>query len=325
MQETTSENTYSELCRSVETEESPELITILQERKRVLRKLVRVSVVCFFMMAAEVVGGIVSNSIAIFSDATHMLSDLTGFAISMLSVFISSKPAKKDLTFGYNRAEVLGAMASILLIWIITGVLLKEAIYRMIYPQSIDGLFMLVTAGIGFLCNLVMCRMLHHHHEHEHNVNIRAAIIHVLGDILQSVGVCIAALVIYFEPTWLFIDPICTVIFSVIVMFTTFPVVKDCVKILMEGVPSNIDTFSLKKDLEAIEEVIEVHDLHVWSLSPGRNSMCCHLLAKDASLALSKATLVCKRKHSICHTTIQTEPVNSEDFSCTSECMLNNF
>ena len=216
---------------------------------------------------------------------------------------------------------------------------------RILAPPEVDGFIMLLVAVIGFLFNLIMglvlayqgvghSHSLHSHghdHEHEHghehhdahsdhghhshheeggdlqNVNLRAALIHVIGDALQNLGVIIAGGIIFFWPNLSIADPICTFIFSVIVGYTTIKILRDCIGVLMEGSPMEFDLESLEYDLNNIEGAIEVHDLHVWSLSLGKLSLSCHLSSDSPQITLKKARKLIKEKYKITHSTIQVE------------------
>lgn len=323
-----------------------------------LRKLGYVSVICLIFMVIEIIGGYLANSIAIMSDAAHLLSDFLGFIISILSIVISRKVATTEMSFGFHRAEIIGALVSVTLIWGLTIWLLYEATVRIMQPPEVDGFIMLLVAIIGFSFNLIMGLVLmsqgvghshlhshdhgchghdhdshshkhkhdndsrshkedahsyskHSHRENEHdqlkNVNVRAAFIHIIGDALQNVGVVTAGLVIYFWPSLSIADPICTYIFSIIVVFTTIRILKDCISVLMEGSPVEFDIESLEQDLLQIPGVIEVHDLHVWSLSLGKMSLSCHLSSQTPQVSLKKARKIVKSKYKITHSTIQVE------------------
>lgn len=337
-----------------------------------MKKLIYVSIICLVFMTIEIIGGYLANSIAIMSDAAHLLSDFLGFIISILSIYISKKNATNEMSFGFHRAEIIGALASVTLIWGLTVWLLYEAAMRIINPPEVDGFIMLIVAVIGFLFNLVMGIVLayngvghtfhfhDHGHDHEHghghdhahghehahghdhahehskenceeerlilntehsldehnhsqhgaeqeNVNLRAALIHVVGDALQNIGVIIAGAIIYFWPSISIADPICTFIFSLIVGYTTIKILRDCIGVLMEGSPMEFDLESLEKDLKSIVGVIEVHDLHVWSLSLGKLSLSCHLSSDCPQVALKKARKLIKQKYKITHSTIQVE------------------
>lgn len=251
-----------------------------------LKKLYWSVLICLLFMTAEIVGGVVSKSLAILTDAAHVFSDILGFCISIISMHITKRPASVVMSYGFHRAEVIGALLSIALIWGLTAWLLSESIHRIIHPSDVDGFIMFITSTCGLAGNIIMGLILgHHHHDHHHmdeslsktkkaspeskekdpinyqevlvppkskkNLNMRAALLHVLGDTLQSIGVIIASIIIYFKPEYSQADPICTITFSIIVMFTTIPIVKDSIRVLMEGTPSEINlseiTFALKE------------------------------------------------------------------------------
>lgn len=381
--------------RLVEPLDVEEGAMLKPNNKGPIKKLLVVSAVCFLFMVGEIVGGLLANSIAIMTDAAHLLSDLTGFAISVISLYISQRPATNSMSFGFHRAEIIGAIISVALIWGLTIWLVVEAVDRIVNPVEVNGLIMMITAVFGFVCNIVMFKFLHSHghshggqgcshghghgaenghsHEHDHgkkhdhdhkhkenkhdedkkkhhgshlkakelkmtvhktneaevaqakheeNVNVRAAMLHVIGDMIQSIGVIIASIIVYCQPTWDIADPLCTLMFSVIVVSTTGPIIKQCAQVLMEGTPLHVSTASLEADLAKIDGVYEVHDLHVWSLSVGKLSLSVHLTSEDPSKALFEATQLCKTKYGILHTTIQVELPESNlisSFSCTNE------
>ena len=324
-----------------------------KQQDNAIRKLIWVCVICTVFMTIEIIGGYLANSIAIMSDAAHLLSDLLGFLISIISIYISRKVAKNKMSYGYHRAEIIGALVSIVLIWALTLWLLYEATLRIITPPVVDGFIMIIIALIGFTFNVIMgivltksgvahshglkkCDHDHEHahehdHEHEHgddsdeevalhceeeepkntNVNLRASFIHILGDAIQNIGVLIAGVIIYFAPRYSIVDPICTYIFSIIVGFTTINVLKDCIFVLMEGSPVDIDIEQLEKDLEEIKGVKEIHDLHVWSLSIGKMSLSCHICCDNPQKTLKRAKKMIQKKYKIDHITIQVEENNN--------------
>ena len=336
-----------------------------KQQDNAIRKLSWVCIICTIFMTIEIIGGYLANSIAIMSDAAHLLSDLLGFLISIISIYISRKVAKNNMSYGYHRAEIIGALVSIILIWALTLWLLYEATLRMITPPQVDGFIMLIIAIIGFTFNVIMGLVLvksgvphshglnkcdhdhdhehgheHHHHEHKHkhhdnehssdeeeiglhtddegehentNVNLRASFIHVLGDALQNIGVLIAGIIIYFFPKYSIADPICTYIFSIIVGFTTINILKDCIFVLMEGSPVDVDIEQLEKDLKEIKGVKQIHDLHVWSLSMGKPSLSCHICCDNPQKTLRKAKRMIHKKYKIEHITIQVEDNNNKD------------
>jgi len=330
-----------------------------KQQDNAIRKLIWVCVICTIFMTIEIIGGYLANSIAIMSDAAHLLSDLLGFLISIISIYISRKVAKNNMSYGYHRAEIIGALVSIVLIWALTLWLLYEATLRIIIPPRVDGFIMIIISIIGFSFNVIMGIVLtksgvahshglhkcdhdhdhEHEHEHEHssdeeirlhtedeheekntNVNLRASFIHILGDAIQNIGVLIAGIIIYFFPKYSIADPICTYVFSIIVGFTTINILKDCIFVLMEGSPVDIDIDELENDLKKIKGVKEIHDLHVWSLSIGKINLSCHICCDNPQKTLTKAKKMIKKKYKIDHITIQVEDNNNKNqLSCIND------
>jgi len=333
------------------------------QNKVAMFKLKIISLVCFTFMTIEFIFGYIAGSLAIISDATHLLSDLAGFLISLFSLIVALKPADKHFTFGYHRFEVLGALASILIIWGLTVWLLIEAVYRVKHPNPIVGIIMVCIAAGSLVFNIIMNRILAYNpvvnamddgmaaikdnnkeevtmninnnddlketlldkesnslemneSDLEHNLKadenpvIRAAYIHILGDMIQSTGVLIAAICIYVfqdtHPGVRILDPICTFCFAIVVLCITFPVSRDCFYVLLESTPRDLDIEALYADLSSIEGVISVHDIHLWNISIGRPSIALHIICKSPKDTLKKATQTCK-EYGIKHCTIQTE------------------
>lgn len=318
---------------------------------RARRKLLIASIVCLLFVVAEVVGGLLAGSLAIMTDAAHMLSDFAAFLISLFAIWVAQWLPDKKRTFGYYRAEVLGALVSVLIIWVLTGVLVYLAVQRVITQEfEIDADIMLITAGVGLAVNILLGIILHqtgmgHHHSHgsgggkshshhshrkdsssssnrvsrsrslrngseKQNINVRAAFIHVLGDIVQSVGVLIAAYVIKFKPDWKLADPVCTFIFSFLVLITTLNILRETIHVLMEGTPKDIKYNNVKLALESIEGVVAAHSLHIWSLTLSKAALAVHLAiepGRDSQKVLNIANQKLKNEFRIFHSTIQVE------------------
>lgn len=349
-------------------------------------------------VGVEVMGGYLAHSIAVMSDAAHLTSDALGVGISIVALKIAEKKSNDQYTYGYHRAEVLGALCSILFIWLVTVWLIYEATLRFFYPPKIDGEVMLIVAGLCLVFNLVQMSVLHskdmhdfahapgqgcghdhshehshsheehdhshgtcgshgscgkehfkidldkngsvnsdasdddredeeachlnhtttcattvsgpssrgchhsHNHSHEHshehshthehshshdkepkkkrNLNVEAAYLHILGDVINSIGVLIASLMIYFtDGAWWYADPICTYVFACLVFYTTRITFAYCIQMLMESAPADFEIDLLRSKLGKIKQVLSVHDLHVWSLSDGKLAMSAHLTA----------------------------------------------
>lgn len=297
-----------------------------------------------FFMLVEIIGGIVSNSLAIITDAAHMLSDIGGFIVAIMALHLAAQQATKEYTYGFHQAEILGALISIMIVWALTAVLLYEAIQRFITPEELDAPLMLIISVIGFLVNLVLMQVLGHGHGHSHggghghshghgghddhaadlekqrSVAMQAAIAHVIGDMVQSLGVCLAAFLMWQQPfdigvtdsgisRWYYADPCCTVLFSILVMYTTKSTVVNIVHNLMVKVPQRINPERLLHRLEGISQVDSIHDLHVWSIGSAEVLCTAHIVvngAQNAMPVLKKAIAVASQE-GIGHPTFQVE------------------
>ncbi|XP_007564817.1 PREDICTED: zinc transporter 2-like isoform X1 [Poecilia mexicana] len=316
------------------------------------KKLYIASAVCLVFMIGEVIGGYLAHSLAIMTDAAHLLTDFGSMMVSLFSLWISSRPPTKTMTFGWHRSEILGAFISVMSIWIVTGVLVYLAIERIVRNDyEIEGHVMLVTSGFAVIVNIIMAYILHHSttlhphgrgyqqidedgqspvsHGHSHmllgshgNTSVRAAFIHVLGDLLQSIGVTVAATIIYFRPEYKVADPICTFLFSIFVLFTTLTILRDVFRILMEGSPKGIEFNSVKEVLLTVKAVKSVHSLHLWALTLGQSLVSVHLAIEegaDAQSVLQEATELLCNKFGFQNITVQVE-LYSEEMSHCSHC-----
>ena len=243
------------------------------------------------------------------------------------------------MSFGWHRAEVLGAILSVLMIWVVTGILFYMAVLRVINQDfEINSKVMLITSGLGVLVNIVMGASLHQHghshgggghshgdpegghgHSSSENINVKAAFIHVVGDFLQSLGVFIAALVIYFKPAWVLIDPICTFVFSLLVLATTVSILRKTVSVIMEGTPAGVSYSSVRNILLAVPGIRQVHNLRIWSLTTDKAAMAAHLViesGQNEEAVLQQATTAIRREYSLYEMTLQVEQFQSDMESC---------
>uniref|UniRef100_A0A1W7RD56 Probable proton-coupled zinc antiporter SLC30A4 n=1 Tax=Agkistrodon contortrix contortrix TaxID=8713 RepID=A0A1W7RD56_AGKCO len=277
----------------------------LLKQRKVKRRLALAAILYLLFMTGELVGGYIANSLAVMTDALHMLTDLSSIILTILALWLSAKAPTKKFTFGFHRLEVLSAIFSVLLIYILMVFLLYEAVQRTIHMDyEINGDVMLITAAIGVAVNLIMGFLLSqsgHLHSHSHtpsplpppgsstaapghsqsqghgSLAVRAAFVHALGDLVQSIGVLVAAYIIRFKPEYKIADPICTYIFSVLVAFTTFRIIWDTGIIVLEGVPRHLNVDLIKEELMKIEDVFSVENLYVWSLTSGKTIAIVHL------------------------------------------------
>ncbi|XP_034049441.1 zinc transporter 4 [Thalassophryne amazonica] len=297
------------------------------KHKRVMKRLGVALLLYVLFMIGEIVGGYVSNSLAIMTDAVHILTDVVGILFSLMALWLSTRPATNRFTFGLHRLEVVSAVLSVLLIYILAAILLYEAVQRTIHQDfNIDGDIMIITAAVGVAVNLIMGFVLNqsghlhsHGHGHSHgsaaapayqsghqqkphgSLAVRAAFIHALGDLVQSVGVLIAAYIVRFKPEYKLADPICTYIFSILVLFTTFRIVRDTTVILLEGVPRHLDMQRIKEDLLKLEDVQSVDELNVWALTADKTAATIHLQLAPSSVNSWEDVQV-QARHLLLHT-----------------------
>lgn len=470
----------------------------VKEREEARRKLMMAIALCFGFMLVEVVGGIVSNSLAILTDAAHLLSDVAGFAISLFALWMAGWEATPKHSFGYFRMEILGALVSMQLIWMITGILVYEAIMRLVSgTEEVNGRLMFITAAFGVSVNILMTFLLghdhghshgdhghdhghghshghshiqsksksnslnhdhdhdhdhdydhdhedssvgekkqgtkthshskplshsksdlplskgpgdleseasrllgkpsrngsskvnhdqehnghshedgnghHHHHDHhdkdghdhhhddveggrrvedrkilkgsfkkpavnkhaddhgkesnakhshdlvpstpvmKQNINLQGAYLHVLGDLIQSVGVMIGGAIIWWKPEWKIVDLFCTLLFSVLVLFTTIKMLRDILEVLMESTPREINAAEVEEGIRRLEGVVDVHELHIWAITMGKIVLACHVRiipTSDMEEVLHSVLEFCEKEYNISHATVQVERVS---------------
>lgn len=259
-------------------------------------------------MIAEVIGGFVTNSLALLSDAGHMLSDAVSLALSLLAFKLGEKTATAAKTYGYKRVEMLAALCNGVVLIVISVYIFIEAIRRFKEPVEIASNGMLIIAVLGLLINIVSAWILMRGGDVKGNLNLRSAFLHVLGDLLGSVGAIIAALLIKFFG-WTAADAVASILVSILVIISGWRVTRDTVHILMEGAPQHIDAEEVKNTLLNITIVKEVHDLHIWSVTSDFQVLTCHLIIEgnETQSVLKEATDVLKGKFHVEHVTIQVE------------------
>ncbi|VTR35888.1 cation diffusion facilitator family transporter [Actinobacillus pleuropneumoniae] len=257
-------------------------------------------------MIVEAIGGFMTNSLALISDAGHMLSDAAALGLSYFAMTFGERRASKYKTFGYKRFEVLAAFINGITLIVISIYIFLEAYKRFSEPPEVMSSGMIIIASIGLIVNLAAAYILMKGDRAE-NLNIRSAFLHVIGDLLGSVGAIIAALLIMFFG-WNLADPIASVLVSILIIVSAFRVTRDSIHILMEGAPSNINVNEVQDMLSSIQNVIEVHDLHVWTISSDFPSLSCHIVVNDiqkSAVVLKKAEDILEEQFKIKHTTIQ--------------------
>lgn len=265
-----------------------------------------------FALLIEIAGGIFTNSLALLSDAGHVLIDLLALLLAYFSIQFSKRIATKHFTFGYYRAEILAAVINGAALIFVTLYIFYQSYLRFLAPQPIKGPEMLVISIIGFLANLYVVVKIRDYEKG--NLNVRGAYLHVLSDTLSSIGVIIAGTLIIVTGNYIF-DPIISAVIGLFILASSLQLMKESAHILMEGTPAAIDLKKLSEDIQKINGVKEIHDLHVWSLSSDICTLSAHILinAKDIksmNRIISSINKMVKAKYSIAHTVIQSECEN---------------
>jgi len=259
-------------------------------------------------MLAEAIGGIYAGSLALLADAGHMLTDAAALGLAWLAVHMAARPADWKRTYGFQRFEVLAAFANGLALFFISAIIAWEAVTRIFMPVEVLGGTMLIVATIGLLVNLSTLLILRN--GLDPNLNVRAALLHVMSDLLGSGAAILAALVILWTG-WTPVDPLLSILIALLILRSAWLITKDAGHILLEGAPSGLDVREVQKDLEAsIPEVLSIHDIHAWCLNEERPLMTLHARISQASppeeiAAAIKARL--KQCYGIVHATVEIE------------------
>jgi cobalt-zinc-cadmium efflux system protein len=263
-------------------------------------------------MVVEAVGGWWTNSLALIADAGHMLTDVAALLLTLGAIWFASRPATSKKTFGYYRLEILAAFVNGLLLVLLSLWVIYEAYERWNAPPRVDGFNLTVIAAGGFVINLIAAKLLHHGHHHD--LNMRGAYLHILGDLLGSAAAITAGVLVY-AFGWLWADPVCSVLISVIIIFGSIRLVLDSVNILLEGTPTHIDLASVEQTILETDGVAGVHDLHVWTISSGMEALSAHISHNDSvahSQLLKKVRARLHDAYGIDHLTIQMESTSHE-------------
>lgn len=277
---------------------------------RDIKKISTIFVFIAVFMTIELWGHIKTRSLSLLADAIHLLVDISGFIVSIITLRLSKRKPDTKMTFGYGRAEIIGALFSVFFIWAAVLYLMAESIHKYLHPKEIDGKTFLIIAIAGLFVNIVCIIVLHfdgghcHHHgainggcahlsdnnessckrSEKKNLNMRATYIHVIGDIIQSVGVLIASIIIYIFPSAVITDVLCTVFFAGLVLYSTYFVVGDAIRILSEGTPKGVEVDEIKEKILKMPKVIKITDIKTWSISVNKMSIAIKILMDGHNL-----------------------------------------
>lgn len=279
------------------------------------RNLLIVLAITGLVMLAEIIGGLLANSLALLSDAGHMLTDVLALGLSVLAMKFAQKSPTVSKTFGFYRLEILAALFNGVLLLFVSFYIFFKAYHRLLHPEEIKGLFMIVVAIIGLFANgagLIILRK-----SAFHNLNVKSAFFHVLGDTISSGGVVLGGLLILYTG-WYVVDPIIGIFIGILILRGAYSLVKESVDIFLEATPKDIDVEEMLADITKIEGVRGIHHMHLWTITSGINAMSAHVLIDDVLTStsahiLKEIKIILREKYNIEHCTIQFESESCHD------------
>lgn len=271
------------------------------------RRLTVVFALTLAYMIAEAVGGFLTNSLALLSDAGHMLTDAAALLLALMAIWFASRPVTPEKTYGYHRMEILAALANGIGLAAISLLIFYEALQRLASPEPVRGSEVAAIAIGGLIVNLISAWLLHD--ASEESLNVRGAFLHVLGDAMGSIGAIVSGLLIWWKG-WTLADPIVSVMMCVLIVYGAWQLIRASVNILLEGAPSHIDVEAVIAAIGELPGVAEVHDLHIWTISSGKEALSAHVIIEpgvSSRAALEAVQERLKTRFNIGHVTIQVE------------------
>ena len=273
-------------------------------------RLWRVMLLTGIYLLVEVVGGLLTNSVALLSDAGHMLTDVASLALALLATWFATREATPQKTYGYYRLEIIAALLNGVTLLALSAWIIFEAIGRIQHPPVVQGIGMLIVAVGGLVVNLIGASWLHH--GHEHSLNVRAAFYHLIGDLLGSVGAVIAGILIL-TVHWYLADPVLAIVIAVLIIISAIGLVREAVDVLLEATPAHISLDEVRAALADMQTVQRVHDLHVWTITSGMYALSCHVTVDPPAFSadtLQNIRHLIHIRFGIAHQTIQLETPN---------------
>lgn len=263
----------------------------------------------------EAIYGYLSNSLALMADAGHNLSDVAGLVLAWGAVWLATKKPTAKYTYGFRKSTVLSALFNAIILLLAVGIIIWEALHRLWNPSPIESTTVMIVAGIGIVINGLTAMLFFK--DKDDDINLKGAYLHMAADALISLGVVISAVAISYT-SWNWLDPVVSIVISLIIIYGTWDLLKGSIHLSMDAVPYDIDLNEVKKYLESVDDVGDVHDLHIWPISTTENALSVHLSIKSSVLKNQKLTeiaKVLKDKFNIHHPTIQFEAWD-ESFHC---------
>lgn len=283
------------------------------ERHTETRRLMWALAISLAYFFAELIAGFLTNSLALLSDAGHMLSDVGAMTLSLFAFRMARRPATHQSTYGFHRMEILAALFNGLTLWLIVGMIFAAAFNRFFEPPAVESFGMMIVAVVGLFVNLTAAAILHG--GHRHNLNLRGAFLHVVSDAIGSVGAIIAGFIML-TTGWYLADPLIGVFIGVLILFSSWSLVKDSLSVLMQAVPKGIRLEEVRQTIEAVEGVSKVHDLHIWAVTSDIFTLSAHAVVEnggDFHEVLNGIEDTLKERYNIEHTTIQLEIESREE------------
>jgi len=262
---------------------------------------------------AELIAGFLTNSLALLSDAGHMLSDVGALALSLFAFRIAQRPATAESTYGYHRFEILAALFNGLGLWLIVGVIFTAAYNRLWNPPEVQSQGMVIVATVGLLVNIAAALILYD--SQNKNLNLHGAFLHVISDAVGSVGALLAGLVMMFTG-WYLADPLISLFIGLLILYSSWSLIRESLTILMQAVPKGIRLDEVQRTIEEVHGVVNVHDLHVWTVSSGIFTLSAHAVVDnggDFHEVLNGIEEILRSRFNIEHTTIQLETQSREE------------
>ncbi|HLE95984.1 MAG TPA: cation diffusion facilitator family transporter [Candidatus Thermoplasmatota archaeon] len=267
------------------------------------------------VVGLQVAGGVWSGSLLLLSDAAHMSTDLASILLAAWAVHIAARPATPEKSFGWHRSEIVAAFVNALGLWVVSAVFIVEAVRRLRAPPDVDGRVVLGVGIVSLAVNVALAVLLAR--GSGRNLNIRSAYVHVLGDVLGSVGAILAGAAVLFLG-WRWADPVFTLLVTAILVAWTWRLTRQTLHILLEGTPEDTDTAAIRRDVLSVPGVDDLHDLHVWSLTTGVHSMSAHVVVSDAASApeVTRGVRAKLHAHGLDHVTLEIEPAGTLCAAC---------
>jgi len=281
------------------------------EAKRTTRVLIISLILTLGFVAYETFAGFQAHSLALLSDAGHNFTDAFALVLAAFGIYLQARPGDQERTFGYQRAGVLAAFVNALTLVVLAVILFYESYDRFVHPQAVSTTTMMIVAAIAMVLNIGIALALGGHGEHHHDLNVRAAWLHMVGDAASSAAIIVGALLIRYTG-WQAIDPLLSVLIAIAIVWSGWGIIRDTLNILLEGAPKGLQLSDVKTSLSGVEGVVDVHDLHVWSLGSESRALSCHVLIEDMPPSESDSILrrinsVLGAQFQIFHTTVQFE------------------